>query len=282
MTEISPVMTLGRKQVASYKESGYLVVRKLISESDIDGLRALIYRLYRKFEPDDSSLQGLPAPWNDASLDARMIALRAKRPKTFGALYDCAQGSIELMRLVTDPRATAVAAAALGDTPENLSFSGIMLRMDCPNDKRNVLDWHQDRAYYPQNFDGNNGLVLTVALQDIDREDGSVLLCPKSHQEGLVEPRTTEKTDYISTEQRALPEDLVAPYEPVEATLKKGDALLINMNLIHRSGVNTGKRIRFSALCRFHRVSANDYVPFGLLYQFNDFMMRKVTGDDRD
>ena len=65
-----------------------------------------------------------------------------------------------------------------------------------------------------------------------------------------------------------------------EGAMKKGDVALMNMNLLHRSGTNEGEHIRYTALCRYHRIMADDYVPFGLLYQFNEFLAdrRRTSG----
>ena len=275
-------MTLSARQRESYERDGCLRVEGVFSSVEIDSLRRLIYRLYRKFQPDDTSLDAREAPWNELAFDRAMIDLRKHDPKMFGALYDCAQNAIEVLRFVTHPRLLEIAADCLGETPGALSYSGVMLRMDPPRDTRNTIDWHQDRSYYPQNLDGNHGLVATVALQDIVPECGALVVCPGSQREGLVEPAVGEKADYETTEQRKVPEELVDRYEEQFAEARKGDVLLMNLNLFHRSGYNEQEYIRYSALCRFHRIMAPDYVPFGLLYNFNGFMEKRVAKKARD
>ena len=51
-----------------------------------------------------------------------------------------------------------------------IGVSGTMLRLDPPNDRRNLYDWHQDHSYYRQNKSGKNGLVISVALHNIDKK----------------------------------------------------------------------------------------------------------------
>ena len=267
---------IDRDQVEAYRRDGCVHVPGVFDIAEIDALRRLVFRLYRKFQPGDDSLDGESEPWNSPAFDRQMIALRARDPQVFGALYDCAQSALNVARLVSDPRLVALAAACLDDAPENLAYSGIMFRMDPPKDKRNAIDWHQDRAYYPQNVDGNQGLVVTVALQDITAETGALVVCPGSQRHGFVAPVTTEKSDYETTEQRAIPTELVDQFDHRFAEMKKGDVALMNMNLFHRSGTNDGEHIRYTALCRFHRIMAEDYVPFGLLYQFNDFLADRI------
>src|SRR5258708_30826928 len=104
----------------------------------------------------------------------------------------------------------------------------MMFRMDPPNDKRNALHWHQDRAYYPQNENGDHGLVVTIALQDIAMETGAVVICPGSQREGFVPVVKETKADYETTEQRGIPAHLIERYEEIPAVMDKGDVTLMN------------------------------------------------------
>lgn len=271
---------LAREQAEFFAENGYLHVAGAFARDEIDRLKALVYRLYRKFAPDDGALDGLDRPWEEAAFDRKMIALRAARPDVFGALYDSAQSSAELFRLLASPAALAIAAGCLGERPEDLSCSGSghMLRMDPPKDRRNVLDWHQDRSYFQQNVNGANGLVLTVPLQDTPAELGALEICPGSHKEGFVRAEIENKKDDITTQQRLVPADRIARYEKTIVGAKAGDAFVIEMNLFHRSGVNQSERIRYSAIGRYHRMMAEDFVPFRLEHVFSDSSLAVVKG----
>lgn len=269
-------MALSNEQIKSYERNGYVLVPNLFSATEVGRLRELVYRLWRKFQPNDTSLDLIDSPWNDPEFDQKMIALRASDRRTFGALYDSAQSAVDVVQVVAESRVAEIAADCLGDGAENLSYSGIMFRMDPPQDRRNLINWHQDRAYYPQNLDGNNGLVITVALQDITADTGAIVFAPGSHCHGFIEPIVVDKPNYETTEQRGIPPEIVNKYGEEYAEMKAGDLGVMHMNLFHRSGDNTGSRIRYTALCRFHRIMANDYVPFGLLYQFNDLLAEMI------
>jgi hypothetical protein len=269
-------MALTAEQIDIYGRDGYLRVPNVFSDTEVDNIRRLIYRLYQKFQPDDDELNNLAAPWNDLRFDRKMIELRARDPKMFGALYDCAQGSVEISHFVTNRKIVEIAADCLGEDADALGYSGIMFRMDPPRDQRNALNWHQDRAYYPQNENGDHGLVTTIALQDIKTDTGALMICPGSQREGFVPAVMQSKTDYETTEQRGIPAHLIERYPQIPAEMSKGDLTLMNMNVFHRSGNNSGNNIRYSALCRFHRIMADDYVPFGLLYQFNKFLSDRI------
>ena len=82
--------------------------------------------------------------------------MRATDPRVFGALHDRARASATLSRFVLAPKVCIVAGACLGAPSEELSYSGVMPRLDTPHDR---FGWHQDRAYDPRNANGNHGLL---------------------------------------------------------------------------------------------------------------------------
>jgi ectoine hydroxylase-related dioxygenase (phytanoyl-CoA dioxygenase family) len=274
MTKTAPV--LSAQDVERYRQDGYLRVPNLASSEAIDRVKAMIYRLYRRAVPADAELDHEDRPWETATFDAKLAGLRERDRQTFGALYDAAQNNLATVAMLLSDRAVQACADALGDTPDGLSCSGLLLRMDPPNDKRSVLEWHQDRAFFPQNFHGRNGIVMTLFLSDTDEEVGAMQICPGSHLEKYHPPVEQVKTDHYSTEQRRIDESLVARYTPISAVGKAGDAYLFDMNTFHRSGRNTSDRIRFSALMRFHRMFADDYVPHRWVETYNQHVLKAV------
>jgi hypothetical protein len=274
MTTSSPV--LSAEDVARYRREGYLLVPALVGIDAIERVKALIYRLYRRAVPADAELDGEHRPWNSPAFDSKLTSLRERDRQTFGALYDAAQNSLATVGMLLSDRAIQACADALGDTRDGLSCSGLLLRMDPPHDKRSVLEWHQDRAYFPQNFHGKNGIVMTVLLNNTDDATGAMQICPGSHLEKYHVPKEQVKADHYSTEQRSVDERLVSRYSPVSATGQTGDAYLFDMNTFHRSGRNVSNRIRFSALMRFHRVFADDYVPHRWVETYNESVRKAV------
>lgn len=264
--------------IDSYNKNGFVIVPGLIPPTAVSRIRKVIYQLYKKARPDNKALHDIAQPWLSREFDRAMIALRAEDKSAFGALYDSAQGTTELAALVLSDACREMAAGILGDDPASLSFSGLMLRMDTPQDRRNTLNWHQDHSYYPQNSDGRNGMVMTIALQGITKDIGALEVCPGSHMEGFCEPENIPKVDYETSEQRRIPADKVEKYDSTFAEMNAGDALFLHMDLFHKSGDNvTDDKIRYSILTRFHRTLADDFVAFDTLYQFNEYMLSRQS-----
>ena len=66
-------------------------------------------------------------------------------------------------------------------------------------------------------------------------------------------------------------ENLISKYnEIMEVDLKLGDALLMNLNLIHRSGQNISKRFRLSIIGRYHNMISNDFKSGLTIYKYSD------------
>jgi hypothetical protein len=256
---------------------GFIVVPGLYRADDIDRIMAVLYKLYRKFAPEDDALDAVPRPWSDLRFDQKMLALRRAQPQVFGALYDSMQGSAIFQQFSSDNRALRIAAELLGDAPEHMAVSGSLFRMDPPQDGRNSLRWHQDRTYFPQNFDGLNGVVYWVAMRDVPMELGPLVVCAGSHREGIAALKITDKRDYVTTEQREIDPDHVSRYEQRSVPVDRGDVVVMNMNTFHRSGTNTSAQFRFSALWRYHRMMADDYVPFRVYLKYNSFLIEKVS-----
>ena len=56
-----------------------------------------------------------------------------------------------------------------------------------------------------------------------------------------------------------------------------GDVLLMNMDLIHRSGENISKNFRFSSLCRYHKILSKDFNSGLNIYRYSDKKLNKTV-----
>lgn len=269
-------MNISEDHRRQYREEGFGTFDSVVPDWAISRVRRVIYKLYRSLAPGDNGLAQFEFPWEEAEFDRRLIKLRQREPRTFSVLYDCAQGAVAFRNLVTLPEVVDVATGLLDASSDELSCSGYLLRMDPPEDTRNTLNWHQDRAYFPQNFDGNNGVVITVALQDTGAEMGAVKICPRSHESGFVVTGVHNAANAGDSEQRAIPSEIVDKYSVLSTSVSRGGILAMNMNLFHQSGFNSSNRIRFSAICRFHRLLSEDYVPFREECTYNTHQIDKV------
>lgn len=267
---------LSNEQIFFYNDNGYLIVPGVIDFSEIKKARKVVFDTYKKFSEPNQILLSEAEPWSHSDFDVALLKLRHSDPELFGAMYDAVQNNLQIPRLMSTSSIVTKVADLLSTSADMMSASGCFLRMDAPQDKRNTLKWHQDRAYYDQNKDGNNGLVVTLALQNVSDENGALRICPGSHKRGFLGVHDDgSKGSYEASQQLTVSDSEVSEYEEISVNLKSGDILFINLNLFHRSGHNSSNRFRFTALMRFHNMMADDYVPYGILYNYSEYSKDK-------
>ena len=262
--------------IESYTKNGFAIVKNIVPAQRINSLLENIFNLFCKYSTDCQELKNMDKPWNTELFHKKLIEFRQKDPESFGAIYDSLKTSLTLTQLITDNKVVDFVAKFLKIKPSDLSISEPMCRLDVPNDKRNTLDWHQERSFFPQNRNGLNGLVCWIPLTDITEEMGPMHISPRSHAEGQLKlsNRTKKNTSY--TTQIPVPEEFVSKYEDLAVRTNVGDAVFFNMLLFHRSGQNISNKIRLATQGRFHTSTADDFIPFDLINYYNPFIKQKL------
>lgn len=255
-----------------YRKSGYVIVRNVVKAELISDLFRTTLAVFKKCHRQANKKIFRAKDWTDHTFHQAMIDLREQDPRAFGILYDTVQTSASLQRLMTDRQILGVAGMVLADTYTNLSVTSYMLRMDVPFDKRNNLDWHQDSSYFVQNLKGENGTVCWIPMQDISARNGAVRLCVGSQKEGLLRSKKSKKTDGSASDQYQVSNRYLKKYRIIDVKAQVGDAAFFNMDLIHRSGVNSIDHIRFTAGARYHRMLVPDFLPGRFAYIPNEFV----------
>ena len=262
--------------IESYTKNGFAIVKNIVPAQRINSLLENIFNLFCKYSTDYQELKNMEKPWNTELFHKKLIEFRQKDPESFGAIYDSLKTSLTLTQLITDNKVVDFVAKFLKIKPSDLSISEPMCRLDVPNDKRNALDWHQERSFFPQNRNGLNGLVCWIPLTDITEEMGPMHISPRSHAEGQLKLSNKTKKNMSYTTQIPVPEEFVSKYEDLAVRTNVGDAVFFNMLLFHRSGQNISNKIRLATQGRFHTSTADDFIPFDLINYYNPFVKQKL------
>ena len=262
--------------IESYTKNGFAIVKNIVPAQRINSLLENIFNLFCKYSTDCQELKNMEKPWNTELFHKKLIEFRQKDPESFGAIYDSLKTSLTLTQLITDNKVADFVAKFLKIKPSDLSISEPMCRLDVPNDKRNTLDWHQERSFFPQNRNGLNGLVCWIPLTDITEEMGPMHISPRSHAEGQLKLSNKTKKNMSYTTQIPVPEEFVSKYEDLAVRTNVGDAVFFNMLLFHRSGQNISNKVRLATQGRFHTSTADDFIPFDLINYYNPFIKQKL------
>ena len=267
--------------ITDYNKNGYAILKNIVPPPRIDALLENIYKLYRKYSTD-YELDESEEPWKSEMFQKKLIEFRKKDPKLFGAIYDSLKTSLTLTQLVSDDVIVDNVAKFLNVDPSDVSISEPMCRLDVPNDKRNALEWHQERSFFPQNRDGLHSLVCWIPLTSVTEEMGAIHISPESHTGGLITSAQNEKKSELSTRQISVPEEHVKKYEDLVVPVDAGDVVFFNMLLYHRSGTNISDKVRFAVQSRFHTSTADDFIPFELINYYNPDIKQKLIEKNYD
>ena len=119
--------------------------------------------------------------WNDKKFSKELINLRAKDKKVFAAIYNSFARSSELYNFCYSNNLHKLAANILKIKEKYLGIRDPILRIDVPQDKRNVYGWHQDSAYSQLHKNPKNEIVFWIPLINTNKKNGTLAVKPNSH-----------------------------------------------------------------------------------------------------
>ena len=258
--------------IKKFEDDGFYIAKNIIKEKQITSILENVCRVYFKNNPSSKFLKE-KKPWCNDLFHEEIIKFRDENQNEFSEVYDICQSSIPLVQLITSKRISEICAILLHCQPIELSQIGNMVRMDTPNDTRNKTAWHQEMQ-----FVRNPGLVLWIPLVEITDDIGMLHVLEKSHLDGEIVIERNEIHDYTTSRvsKCEIPEKILEKYKEKAIKINKGDALFFDNMLIHGSGDNTSKRIRFTCQTRFGNSLSNEFAAFRPNATYNPYAMKKL------
>lgn len=234
-----------------FTEQGYLVVQSALSESDLAPLIAVVSavvdtratKLYNEGVISDT--------YAEMPFDRRWHAvLKACGRQNEVAGWHTLVFSEALFDLITHPKVLDVLETLIGG---DIQFNGdFWVRPKLPNEKLTTLPWHQDSAYMPDT-ENDTHLTVWLPLVDVKSENGALQFLPGSHKSGL---QTYHRVPGEAFAVPVLPPTLLDS-EINTLEMQKGDLLVFNNLVFHRSLVNRSNTIRWSTDFRFSRTGTS-------------------------
>ena len=234
-----------------FAEQGYLVVQSVLSESDLAPLIAVVSEvvntrateLYKEGVISDI-YEGMPFErrWH------AVLKACGRENEVFG--WHTLVFSEALFNLITHPKVLDILESLIGS---DIQFNGdFWVRPKLPNEKLTTLPWHQDSAYMPET-EKDTHLTVWLPLVDVKLENGPLQFLPGSHTSGL------QTYHRVPGEAFAVPVLSPTSSDTNIDTLEmqKGDLLVFNNLVFHRSLVNHSDSIRWSTDFRFSRTGTS-------------------------
>jgi len=249
-------------KVSEFKSKGFVLRRNFFPRDAVERIRQDAKRVFQTQMLRRGILES-----EDVSEDRFEHGLYTYFRRSLEEFINCGkqiQHLISLHRLSLDDRILNV-LEQLGLRFPNISTRPVLYFNNRRLAKKEVY-WrvfpHQDWRSMQGSLDA---VVVWLPLVDIDRRLGALEVVPGSHRLGLL---TTEVEDHFGKVDRFGDRDFV----PVE--VRQGDALFFSALLVHRSGENVSKSIRWSCHFRYNNLGENTFIdrgyPHPYVYQPQD------------
>ena len=245
---------INEKDVASYRENGYLVVENVLDAATLARMRQSIADLVVKAAGVKTHNEVYDLEPTHTPEHPRVR--RIKSPHKVDPLF---------LEVVKQPGMISVLKALLG---KDIRLHGSKLNVKAPK-YGSPVEWHQDWAFYPHTND--DILAIGVMLDDVELENGPLLLMPGSHRInkvwdhhldgrfcGAMDPTQTPELDYSKA---------------VPCVGKAGSCSFHHVRLVHGSAQNTSEKPRQLLLYECTAADAWPLVNFKDLDEFNSRMI---------
>jgi len=269
---------LNKKNKDFFKKEGFLCIKNFLSKKLINELnKSIIFSLDEILKK-----KKLYSTFKQLKLNEKLIKLRKKYPVYFSEFFQTVQTIAYVYPPLVDNKVLVAVEQLLNVPKDFLTLTDVGVRLDAPNDNRNALEWHQDSSYYVQNNSGVNGIVLwSPLIQNITNEMGPLEFLRKSHKIGTLMTPKKKSKNKLSSRKITISNNKIKKYlNNIEHfNINQGDILLMNLDMVHRSGKNLSNKFRITLLGRYHNSKSNDFNPGLNLYKYaNKNINKKIHG----
>ena len=221
------------RQIAEYHKSGYVVLKGLLSEPEVNALRE---RAKSDREMDKHAFQ------RDDGTGAKV------RLSLWNYPGDGIYGMIARSHKVVDS-----VEQLLGDEAYHYHSKMVMKEAKVGG----AWAWHQDYGYWYENGVLYPDLTsVYIAVDAATKENGCLQVLKGSHKLGRI--------DHVLTGDQAgadldRVEEIKKRLELVYVELERGDAVFFHSNLLHRSDRNNSENPRWAMICCYNAKSNDPY-----------------------
>jgi len=242
------------RDVAFYRENGYLLVEDVLDRSTMARMKEIIADLVSKAKGvmKHNEVYDLEPSHTPEAPRVRRI----KKPHAVHPVF---------WEFAKSPKLLEVTTRLLGP---NVRLHGSKLNMKDPK-YGSPVEWHQDWAFYPHTND--DLLAIGVMLDDVALENGPLLVLPGTHK-GPVYDHHAEGRFCGAID----PTSVKLPYDKAVAiTGPAGSASFHHVRLVHGSAQNTSSKPRQLLL---YECGAADAWPLVNFTTFEEYDSRMLCG----
>ncbi|MDQ6419124.1 phytanoyl-CoA dioxygenase family protein [Paenibacillus sp. LHD-117] len=222
---------INEKDVEFYKENGYLLVREVFNQNEVEEMRQAVEKIIQRAARAKADHNHA---WQGDYLPPEQL-----KKLVLKGFHDVQYHDAAFMRAVIHPRMTAVLNGIIGPNVQ-LHHSKMLVK---PPANGAAFPMHQDYPYFPHR--DHSMLAASVHLDDADTENGCLCVIPGSHKQGSL-PHVG--MHYLNHKEYPISSGTPCP-------AKAGDVLFFNYLTIHGSDVNKSERTRRNVLFQYRDAS---------------------------
>lgn len=226
--------SLSREQIAFFHENGYLKDVFILTDKQVELLRAELNQLMDPGHPGRHLFHEFNS--NESTDPDRVLFHALGAWRVLPGFHD----------LLWNPAFLVPAAQLLGG-PVRFWHDQLFCK---PARQGGVVAWHQDYSYWTRTTPLAH-LTCWIGLDDSTRENGCLNYVPGSHKwPDLSKPELTGEMDAIMS---VLPEEVKDKFQPVPVEMTKGRGSFHHARTMHGSGANNTPRPRRAAVINVFR-----------------------------
>jgi hypothetical protein len=265
---------LTEEQRTVFVENGFVILDDFFSEMEISEFRNMIIYLIKinlekaaKKYPDI-----IIKNFEGKELDEGIIKLEEIDHQYVADIYDTIFQTPQFLRITAKKEISYCINYLLNrekNSPTYIDQS--RCRIDPPSDpNKRTCGWHQEVFYYIPKSD----FVQTWAplIHNATKENGAIEICPKSHKKGIAKQSSLEGDELYKF---IVDKSEIEKYETKIVELKVGQLLIFNSKLIHKSGKNTSKQVRYSLVGINHNLDNGYFEPPKLVVSQKEEKMKE-------
>ena len=267
-------MKLNAEQVVQFEELGYLLLRGALTDADLDPVIAE-YEAHIGRRAEQMLAAGkISALYANEPFNRRLIPICRENNEIYNELDIMHFRGPALFEFLTNDRLLDLVEGLVG--PE-ISCSPIQhTRPKLPSDiacdgDQHVVPWHQDAGVTWAEADPHFILTVWLALSEARPENGCLQIIPQARGTALMRHHTKKGLGTVIIDEE-MPEA-----EQLTLPMDKGDVLLLDKMVPHRSGANNSATVRWSMDLRYQATGT----PTGRPWQ-PDFIARSRANPESE
>jgi len=241
------------QQLQQWDSDGYLLLRGIIPQADIDGVRRAFERTVDGMIAQLKAEGLIDDERRDLPLETRYAEVARPFVEQHGRSWRHAVGHPEVFELHHVPALVDVIGQLTGT--DVIGHPVFNARPKLPNQQGTVVPWHQDSGYYGPN--SNESLIISawIPVVPVDESNGCMQIMPGSQNLGLLDHQQEKRAGRFLEISEA--DGMIDESRAVTCPMQPGDVLLFHNLTFHRSLPNISEITRWSIDIRYLRDGDN-------------------------